>query len=403
MKIRTGAVVLLVSVCVLLGCQRAPQSEAPSDDEITRKEIEELLALGYVDYSDDVADPNPVAESLRPELVCPGYTLYVVRGMCRANLIDLAGNVVRSWSADPCTYWSNAELFPNGDLAVTDGRGRLLWYSWNGEIEWEKSLRAHHDQEVTPDRHIAVLTRAFREIPEVNASHEVEDTVITLLDKRREVVGTMSLYDVLSQNQIGFELLDRLVIKKRVDLMHANSVEWVRPEPEWNAEVGSVYEAGNVLVSVRHQDTIIIVNWPRQELVWAWGQGEISAPHDATWLRNGNILLFDNGVASKRSRVVEVNPVTREIEWQYDGGADGRFYSAARGSAQRLPNGNTLVAVSDFGHAFEVTRDGRIVWEFWNPILNKKHHRATIIRAKRYETQMVEGLLARGRPHGSTP
>jgi hypothetical protein len=59
-----------------------------------------------------------------------------------------------------------------------------------------------------------------------------------------------------------------------------------------------------VLVSVRHKDTIIVVNWPRQELVWAWGQGEISAPHDASWLRNGNILLFDNGVASKRSRVV---------------------------------------------------------------------------------------------------
>ena len=99
------------------------------------------------------------------------------------------------------------------------------------------------------------------------------------------------------------------------------------------------------------QDTIIVVNWPRQELVWAWGQGQVSAPHDASWLRNGNILLFDNGVASKRSRVVEVNPSSREIDWEYDGGQTGSFYSAARGSAQRLPNGNTLVAVSDSGRA----------------------------------------------------
>jgi hypothetical protein len=398
MKTRGRAVLSLMFLLVFLGCQRVRESQAPGENEVTEKDIENLLALGYVDYSPETARPEPVAESPHPELVYPGYTLYVVRGMCRANLIDLAGNVVQSWSADPCTYWSNAELFPNGDLAVTDGRGRLLWFTWNGKMKWGKALRAHHDQEVTPDRQIAVLTRGFREIPDISTSHEVEDTVITLLDRSREVVGTMSLYDVLSENAIGFRLLDRRVVKKRVDLMHANSLEWIRPEPDWNTQPGSVYEPGNVLVSVRHQDTIIVVNWPRQELVWAWGQGEISAPHDASWLRNGNVLLFDNGVASRRSRVVEVNPLSRKIEWEYGGGEAGGFYSAARGSAQRLPNGNTLVAVSDSGYAFEVTHDGRVVWEFWNPIVNQKKHRATIIRAKRYEEKMIDRLLTRNTP-----
>lgn len=402
MKTRARAVLPLIFLLVFLGCQRTRESEAPSENEITQRDIEKLLALGYVDYSPEIARPEPVAESLHPESVHPGYTLYVVRGTCQANLIDLTGNIVHSWSANPCTYWSNAELFRNGDLAVTDGKGRLLWFSWNGRTKWKKALRAHHDQEVTPDRQIAVLTRGFREIPEISTSHKVEDSVITLLDSSREVVGRLSLYDVLDQNSIGFRLLDRLVVKKRVDLMHANSLEWVRPEPGWNTQSGSVHEPGNVLVSVRHQDTIIVVNWPRQELVWAWGQGEISAPHDASWLRNGNILLFDNGVASRRSRVVEVNPSSREIEWEYSGGEADRFYSAARGSAQRLPNGNTLVAVSDSGYAFEVTRDGRIVWKFWNPILNEKNHRATIIRAKRYEKKMVDELLERNRPEGAT-
>ena len=393
---RARAVLSLAFPLLLVGCQRVLESEAPSGDEVAQKDVENLLALGYLDYSPEIASQRPVAESSHPELVYPGYTLYVVRGRCLANLIDLEGRVVRSWSADPCTYWSNAELFPNGDLAVTDGRGRLLWMTWNGDVRWEEALRAHHDQEVTPDGRIAVLTRGFRDIPEISTSHEVEDTVITLLDSDREVVGSMSLYDVLSENSIGFRLLDRLVIKKRVDLMHANSVEWVRPETGWSTEPGSVYEPGNVLLSVRHQDTIVVVNWPRRELVWAWGQGEISAPHDATLLRNGNILLFDNGVASKRSRVVEIDPVTGTIDWEYDGGEDGRFYTAARGSAQRLPNGNTLAAVSDSGYAFEVTRDGSIAWEFWNPILNEKGQRATIIRAKRYEAAMVDGLLNRG-------
>ena len=119
------------------------------------------------------------------------------------------------------------------------------------------------------------------------------------------------------------------------------------------------------------------------------------APHDATYLRNGNILVFDNGVADRRSRVVEVNPQSGRIEWQYDGGRDHNFYTRARGSAQRLPNGNTLVAVSDSGQAFEVTRDGRVVWEFFNPVLDEENHRATIVRVKRYETELVERFLAR--------
>jgi hypothetical protein len=35
--------------------------------------------------------------------------------------------------------------------------------------------------------------------------------------------------------------------------------------------------------------------------------------------------------------------------------------------AEVLPNGNTLITESDNGRAFEVTREGEIVWEFLSP------------------------------------
>ena len=41
------------------------------------------------------------------------------------------------------------------------------------------------------------------------------------------------------------------------------------------------------------------------------------------------------------------------------------------GSAQRLPNGNTLIAESSFGRFFEVTTEGEIVWEYVNPFFGK--------------------------------
>jgi len=76
----------------------------------------------------------------------------------------------------------------------------------------------------------------------------------------------------------------------------------------------------------------------------------------------GNILLLDNGRnGGQKSRVLEINPITREIVWSYT--APG-FYTASAGSAQRLFNGNTLISEDRKGHVFEVTASGDVVWEY---------------------------------------
>jgi hypothetical protein len=44
-----------------------------------------------------------------------------------------------------------------------------------------------------------------------------------------------------------------------------------------------------------------------------------------------------------------------------------RFYSGFISSAQRLPNGNTLITEGAKGRIFEVTREREIVWEYVSP------------------------------------
>ena len=44
-----------------------------------------------------------------------------------------------------------------------------------------------------------------------------------------------------------------------------------------------------------------------------------------------------------------------------------RFYSPFISSAQRLPNGNTLITEGSGGRMIEVTADHRIVWEYISP------------------------------------
>ena len=74
----------------------------------------------------------------------------------------------------------------------------------------------------------------------------------------------------------------------------------------------------------------------------------------------------------KYSRVVEVDPATGQIVWQYHAPIKSEFFSPTKGSAQRLANGNTLICNADHGQAFEVTREGEVVWEWWSAIVEER-------------------------------
>jgi uncharacterized protein (UPF0248 family) len=94
----------------------------------------------------------------------------------------------------------------------------------------------------------------------------------------------------------------------------------------------------------------------------------------------GNILVFDNGAGTgyplkKRapgySRVVEIDPETKQVVWAYDARQSGQnvrdFWSDIVSSADRLPNGNTMICQGARGRIFEIDPTGAIVWEYMSP------------------------------------
>lgn len=148
------------------------------------------------------------------------------------------------------------------------------------------------------------------------------------------------------------------------------------------------------------------------EILWRWGHPRrygagsdddrrLFAQHDPQWLDGSNagaapgaagaaaasglrLTVFNNGgerPGGDRSSVDEIvlpfDPARGFLrdegaafgpaapEWTYE--EAGRFYSGFISGAQRLPNGNTLICQGAAGRIFEVTRDGRIVWEYRNP------------------------------------
>jgi hypothetical protein len=100
------------------------------------------------------------------------------------------------------------------------------------------------------------------------------------------------------------------------------------------------------------------------------------------------------------SRVLEIDPVTLDIIWQYTPNEAGyrmpmdanRFYSPFISSAQRLPNGNTLITEGSGGRLIEVTPDHQIVWEYISPHFGQFYRFNMIYRAYRLPYHWVPQL-----------
>jgi len=163
-------------------------------------------------------------------------------------------------------------------------------------------------------------------------------------------------------------LLERQIVRKGGifgHILHTNTIEVFDGSQQ---SAFDHFKKGNVLVSILVIDMIGILDLEKQELVWSMGGGMWAKQHQPTLLRGGRMLIFDNKyIDGRQSRVIEFDPRTQQIFWQYGNKPEEQFYSGSCGSCQRLPNGNTLITVTDAGAALEVTDNGTIVWQYINP------------------------------------
>jgi hypothetical protein len=167
--------------------------------------------------------------------------------------------------------------------------------------------------------------------------------------------------------------------------------------------LSKAFSKGNVLISVLQMDLIGVVDMKAESMVWALS-GMWSRQHQPTVLRNGHVLIFDNIGLRNRSRVLEFDPLTQEVFWEYRGGPEKPFFSEACGSVARLPNGNTLITESNGGRAFEVTPEKQIVWEFLNPHRSGSNNQliATLLEVQRLEPDFHRQWAREGSPQSST-
>jgi hypothetical protein len=324
-----------------------------------------------------------------------GVVLYTSGSEPAAHLIDLQGNVLHTWrrpfsqvwhpsedgvadpQPDPFVYIRNAHVYPNGDLlALYEGVGDTPYGYGVAKLDRESNLiwsymgHAHHQLDVGPDGRIYVLTQEIVDDELERFAHlqrpRLEDFLV-ILSPDGEELQKIRLLPAVGESKFrhmgytvsGFALGDPL---------HANAVTCITAEMAANFPFG---KEGQVLLSFRELNGIAVLDVDTQTIVWAT-RGPWIGQHDPDILPNGHILLFDNYAnysgPEGASRVIEFDPKTMEIVWQYGGTADHPLESRIRGDQQRLPNGNTLITEASGGRMVEVTPGGEIAWEFVNPV-----------------------------------
>jgi len=181
------------------------------------------------------------------------------------------------------------------------------------------------------------------------------------------------------------------------DLFHANSVKVLT---EARAPKFPLFQGGQVLISLRSLNCLAVLDVGRRKVVWA-ALGPWRIQHDAEFLDNGHLLVFDNHGWDKGCRVIEYDPVTQAIPWVYSAADSDAFHAGFRGMKQCLPNGNVLIVDPDSRRLFEVTQGKELVWEFFCPLpQDQQAGTRAITGARRYNADELTFLkgVARARP-----
>lgn len=361
------------------------EPRAPSADVQQR-----LEALGYSEHATDDPDSSRRGVTLNDPGAAPGVNYYCTNATVRFVAMDgtILHEVPLEVAASPGSGCL-ADLYRDREvLAVASPLLSIV--RLGGQPQWTQFGPYHHDVGIDPGgllyalrRQDSVLTRGDRTVP-------ITGQAIDVLDgkgRRRAAIDLTPILGSLVSDErvrrIGDAVARRALLSKAeyaaaLDVFHPNTVEVV----DWPHAPGGTRR---VLIAIRQLDRIAVIDLEQRRLLWEWGAGEVVGPHDPWLLPNGNVLLFDNGSrptpdrdtpARAFSRVVEVDPRTGNVVWEYRGDPPASFFSPSRGGAQPLPGGNVLITETTKGRAFEITRSGKLVWEFWNPDFDDKGRRA---------------------------
>ena len=284
-----------------------------------------------------------------------------------------------------------------------------------------------------------LLTHDDVKKPKISPQQLLDDRLIEI-DREGNILWEWSVIDHF--NQFGFTEEQKNAMFRNPntqnagpegqgDIFHCNCASYLGPN-HWYDEGDMRFKPDNIIMDSREMNIMWILDHETGDIVWQVGPdftdtpekrifGTIVGPHHTHMIPKGlpgegHIMVYDNGgwagygapnqfsktglKVTRRdgSRVIEFDPTTLEIVWECDGdnhfSAGGfnfnsnYFYSPLTSSAQRMPNGNTVICEGCSAIVREYTAEKELVWEFVYPHIGS----ALLYRAYRIPYEWVPQL-----------
>jgi hypothetical protein len=335
----------------------------------------------------------------------------------------------------------------SNDLAIVDWDDKIIWtYAKAGmhhDFEREGNPVGYYAPGLEPNMKggkTMILSNKVVKKPRISDKPLLDD-IIYIVDEQGKVIWEWLASDHIEEMNISIEARNTMYrypnyVMSRTpgmvggDWIHLNTASWVGPN-KWYDQGDQRFHPDNIIYDGRQTNTTGIIDHKTGKIVWHLGPDfestkelrEIGCTvglHHAHVIPKGlpgegNILIFDNGgmagfgapnptspygmnnTRRDYSRVIEIDPVAMKIVWDYDANKGGnrdlcKFFSDYVSSAQRLPNGNTLICEGSVGRLFEVTAKGETVWEYISPYYQPKENFNMVYRAYRVPYDYVPQL-----------
>lgn len=275
---------------------------------------------------------------------------------------------------------------------VFDRAGRVLWYHAMGRPDSHAIAvvrtgpRAIDIYERETFGRYDLVTGARRSLAPTDATFLDGHDLATLSDGALAVIGYDDLRDKYEQNESIFVFTADGAPLARWRTQVADGM----PRGDLHPNSIDARDATELLLSYRDASTLALHDRATGRVRWTLGaapggltlrddpRGGFWGQHYARFLDARTILLFDNGTGELGSRVVEyeIDETARTARMVWQAAMPQRIHSSTGGSAQRLPNGNTLSAVTVCemiegveatpprpGRVVEFDRAGRVRWQ----------------------------------------
>jgi len=340
------------------------------------------------------------------------------------------GGRIQEFTWDGDLVWdfkfANASHMAHHDVAILPN-GNVLAIAWEAKSV-EEAMKAGRKPEwipkagVWPDM-IVELQPQGKSDAEVVWEWHIWDHLIQDVDEKQDNFGKVEehpeLIDIniggsvprpVTQEEINKQLADNQAATNATpdnqgsDLFHTNAIDY-------NAELDQI-----IISSAHHSEILIIDHSTTTEeaaghsggrrgkggdFLYRWGNPKnyhrgdsstqiLGGQHDARWVPKGypgegHVMVFDNNMHGPRgpfTAILEIAPPLLDSAyaleddkpygpatsfWHYVANDSTSFHSPFISGAHRMTNGNTFITEGPKGRFFEVTNDGKIVWEYWTP------------------------------------